>query len=409
MGLEFVRLALYEQGAPVIVEERQWLESGLAEAWETIAPYRILSLSEASGYRVLTPGSFVGSLRLPSASLEVYPRYPKLFRDLAAFVSRHKPLPSTDTGQGEDARIVDVAAALVTSFETTAQHGLPFEYLSSLVSTSRPRGRILFSDTVRRHAAQGVHHVVTCLQQFKSTPDYFFRLMATCLSIIEADPIQNRSLLSRVQIARQLLPRDTPPSSLSEALECVELTLSEWGWREDIAGLASAARALLLKEARIWTDDIRLQQGVARFCDVNVLWEKAIHRAFAMAVADESWSVGMHPIRRSGLRVAEPGGPEIDPDVVIWRDGQPVAVVDAKNKPQKGWAADDVYQVLAYMRRMGAGFGVLVYIETPEGPGWRTPVARDQDGRAVQAMGIRHDGATEQLLEYARLALANAA
>jgi 5-methylcytosine-specific restriction enzyme subunit McrC len=72
---------------------------------------------------------------------------------------------------------------------------------------------------------------------------------------------------------------------------------------------------------------------------------------------------------------------ELRPDVVVYRQDRPVAVVDAKYKLRGGGVPGnpDAYQVLAYARRYGVRRAWLVYPDQPVG----------------ERVFVTHDGANE--------------
>jgi 5-methylcytosine-specific restriction enzyme subunit McrC len=92
-----------------------------------------------------------------------------------------------------------------------------------------------------------------------------------------------------------------------------------------------------------------------------------------------------HPPWRVALqeRVAldRAGALEIRPDVVVYREHQPMAVVDAKYKLRRGGVPkiSDAYQVLAYARRYGLERAWLIYPDRPAG----------------ERRLVTHDGTTE--------------
>jgi hypothetical protein len=106
--------------------------------------------------------------------------------------------------------------------------------------------------------------------------------------------------------------------------------------------------------------------GIARFQDLEDLWELCTHHLV------ESWlrrsgtpgAAALHALRASGIRLFEDGGPELDPDIVV-KDGQRItAVFDAKYKALdwgSSGSAADLYQITAYVRRLSARAGILVY------------------------------------------------
>ena len=77
----------------------------------------------------------------------------------------------------------------------------------------------------------------------------------------------------------------------------------------------------------------------------------------------------------------EAGTVKMAPDLVWYRGGKPVAVVDAKYKAEKvaGYPNADLYQMLAYCTSLGLPVGDLVYAKGNEAP----------QQHVVQRSGIR--------------------
>jgi 5-methylcytosine-specific restriction enzyme subunit McrC len=98
--------------------------------------------------------------------------------------------------------------------------------------------------------------------------------------------------------------------------------------------------------------------------DMERVFEKYITRGIVESFAGRGrYRVEVQPRRLANRPVA--GQPDIPlrPDILLVRDGEPCAIVDAKWKDlaDSGPEPDDVYQVLAYCTALGAGRGVLVY------------------------------------------------
>lgn len=127
---------------------------------------------------VFQAGNFVGLIpinervainvrpRVPVSSLERLLRIANaspvsLKREKRTYALNSEPLPS----------LLDVlAAALIDSVELILANGLHREYRRSEADTSFPRGRIMLSDTVRRHQSRGIEHRVTA-SWFERTGD----------------------------------------------------------------------------------------------------------------------------------------------------------------------------------------------------------------------------------------------
>ncbi len=98
--------------------------------------------------------------------------------------------------------------------------------------------------------------------------------------------------------------------------------------------------------------------------DMERVFEAYVTRGIVDAFAGrERYRVDVQPWHVANNPAA--GQPDIHlrPDVVLSRDGEPQAVVDAKWKDLAGspLVTEDVYQVLAYCTAPGVGRGVLVY------------------------------------------------
>lgn len=133
--------------------------------------------------------------------------------------------------------------------------------------------------------------------------------------------------------------------------------------------------------------------GPAFLIDLERAFERSIAAGLTAAFADRpSWRV--RP--QVWLDAAIAGSPlHLRPDVLIERDDQPVAVVDAKWKrlPPAGVVTDDAYQVLAYAAAMGLKRAALAY------PGRRVKRRRTEvaDGRTLDVWAVRPGGPLDRL------------
>lgn len=133
--------------------------------------------------------------------------------------------------------------------------------------------------------------------------------------------------------------------------------------------------------------------GPAFLIDLERAFERSIAVGLAAAFAGRpGWRV--RP--QVWLDAAVAGSPlHLRPDVLIERDGQPVAVVDAKWKrlPPAGVVADDAYQVLAYAAALGLKRAALAY------PGRRVKRRRTEvaDGRTLDVWAVRPGAPLDRL------------
>jgi 5-methylcytosine-specific restriction endonuclease McrBC regulatory subunit McrC len=99
------------------------------------------------------------------------------------------------------------------------------------------------------------------------------------------------------------------------------------------------------------------------------------------------------------------GGPDIDPDIVIYSEGSPQIVVDAKDFATSGADAAGVYQVNSYARHLKVRDAGLFYLAVEQD--WSDSFG-DESIR-IHAFGIPpHGGNTLQRLRAACLTLISA-
>jgi 5-methylcytosine-specific restriction enzyme subunit McrC len=98
--------------------------------------------------------------------------------------------------------------------------------------------------------------------------------------------------------------------------------------------------------------------------DMERLFERYLTTGITRALAaKERFEVAVQPLCLAGRPVAGQPDLTIRPDLVIRRDGRPIAVVDAKWKGLQDTplVTEDVYQMLAYCTALGVRRAVLVY------------------------------------------------
>jgi hypothetical protein len=107
--------------------------------------------------------------------------------------------------------------------------------------------------------------------------------------------------------------------------------------------------------------------GVARFSNLERVWERAVALLVSRALRSEDFTVAIHGLGGQGLKLFGDAGPTINPDVTaISADGSVVLVADAKYKilseGEFGGIASDVYQITCYVNRTRPQRGFLVYL-----------------------------------------------
>jgi hypothetical protein len=146
-------------------------------------------------------------------------------------------------------------------------------------------------------------------------------------------------------------------------------------------------QSILAAERIIWDTEIPVSGGECRFCNMDRLWELAIWTAFRKAaINNNGMSVEFHPLAKMKMMLLMDGGPRIDPDIVIYREGKPFIIADAKYSESKSAVADDVYQIVCYTQRLKAEKGILIYLSAERG--WFSSLGFSADGSELLAAGI---------------------
>jgi hypothetical protein len=130
----------------------------------------ILGARRTTAGTLLEPRNWVGTLRVPGRTVRVSPRYPVWFREARALAASYAGKPLREKGPpeaAEDEAQADTSLAFVAALEAAVADGLPFEYAQSKETSGRPRGRILFSESVRRLWSVGIRHRVVHSAQVK--------------------------------------------------------------------------------------------------------------------------------------------------------------------------------------------------------------------------------------------------
>lgn len=377
-----------------------WEASGLAEAAELLASRRVLRMRSSGPYRLLEPGQFVGRFRLAGRSIAVEPRLPRLFDALRDLVARPpaKVVPVMDAMRpATTPHALHPALAFAKALEDAVRDGLPAEYHRTEITTSRPRGRLLVSETLRTLHTRGLYHLTRSAVQTRRYDPRLCRIVrASTASLFAARnvPPQAAAILDRLSP----LTEDGGAASVTAARELARELRAEYAERPPVAELLRVAEEVLAEATVVWNLDQPLAGGDCRFCDMVSLWEHAIREALGVTCHGTE-RAELHSFRGASMRLFSDGGPTIDPDIVVYNHGTVAAVVDAKYSITKTWAADDVYQIAAYVRRTAAPLGVLVYVSPDEK--WVQRVGHEANGAQILALGVPAEDAYAGLVDAA--------
>lgn len=353
--------------------------------------------TERAGRYVLRAGSIAGCVALPGGrTLVIEPKVPvdTLFALLAAVydpareIFRDEP-QSYHTIAGLFEFVVAIWTAQV---EELLARGVLRGYRALEAELPVVRGRLLVLESERRGA--GLRERVWCADRARS-----------------ADVAENRVLRWAAHALAGYRYRET---HLAAQLTRVAAALGAAGVALDAGAAALLARvdyhrlndayrpALAL--ARLLLDglapsgtpgDDRNAPFLAYLVDMDWLFERSVGtllRAAAPAHGLVAREQERHPLdlaRQVSVR----------PDVVLYRRGQPVLVVDAKYK--RAAAGADLYQVVAYCHALGLARAALVYPASEALPA-REVAVRGADAVRVRYLALDLRGGPEELAREGR-------
>jgi hypothetical protein len=158
------------------------------------------------------------------------------------------------------------------------------------------------------------------------------------------------------------------------------------------------ALSILRKESVVWDSQLAVASGRCRFCNLDRVWELTLGTLLQRFMGSP-FEVQFHPFASACLRLFEPHGPSIDPDLVIYRDECCEIVVDAKYSVSESARADDIYQIACYARRLHVKSAILVYVSSVA-----TWVRRlgNHEGCEVIAAGVDHRDIEQGILQIAK-------
>lgn len=223
------------------------------------------------------------------------------------------------------------------------------------------RGRLLASETVRRHVSKGI----------KYRKEFSF----STLSLSSIENIAMRAAL--LQLTRWLEAEDRKSPDLTEArrLERHFSAVSEW--TEPTSALVSQLGRrigvlppqLAYYRDPLWMAFLMLQRAIpdvgadgsvaldSLITDVSKVFEAYVRRGLVDRADREAWRITDGNLRPSSF-FTDNGTYEVKPDIVVSAHGKPIAVLDAKYKPSP--KENDRYELLSFMDALGVKHGAFV-------------------------------------------------
>jgi 5-methylcytosine-specific restriction endonuclease McrBC regulatory subunit McrC len=223
------------------------------------------------------------------------------------------------------------------------------------------RGRLLASETVRRHASKGI----------KYRKEFSF----STLSLSSIENIALRAALD--QLARWLAEEDRKSPDLAEARRLQGHFSSVREWTEPTSALVSQLGRkigvlppqLAYYRDPLWMAFLMLQRAIpdvgadgsvaldSLITDVSKVFEAYVRRSLVDRADREAWRIADGNLRPSSF-FTDNGTYEVKPDIVVSTHGKPIAVLDAKYKlsPKE----TDRYELLSFMDAVGVEHGAFV-------------------------------------------------
>ena len=350
------------------VQVASLLKDGELQIDERIARKGYLTAAVGDGRIVLRTTKFVGTIPLtPSISVRVKPRAP--ISSLSYMLVRSGTLPKAISGFARGylphfvvTRNVEqvFGPTLVSGLQIIVKRGIEKEYLS--VSPGAPwRGRLLATETVKRHGAKGIRY----RQEFHQ-------------KTLSASTLQNIALKAALIQVRNWYRRfDRRSSTLRDANAMLRqlMRVKEWdGPRPEL--LSSLKMKLLVPstsrpyyQVPLWAafavlegalpdissvGSVRLESLIV---DVSMVFEAFVRRELEERLGALGYLVEDGNKTPSHF-FAEGDEFVVKPDIVVRREGKPILVLDAKYKRKP--TEQDRYELLAFMDALGVAIGGFV-------------------------------------------------
>ncbi|MCZ7685224.1 MAG: McrC family protein [Sandaracinaceae bacterium] len=350
---------------PGTVALDEWVAHDLAPAFHLLEKQGIVSVLRSSAAILIKPRNYVGEMHVSGFTLRIVPKSMSMMAGMASLalvsesVREARQLEATIVPSGPSA--YDAALAFVDALGTAVRAGFPWDYATIREDTGVPRGKIDFRASVSRFGARGRHHRVVVRRSVRRQHERLVQIVATAHACLPAAPTATAQVLARALTLIGALDSPHRTLSIEEALSSAVELRAEAIERTVIA-LLEASIALLKRHYATSVHRQLVPSGVATFQSLEDLWERCV---CAMVEHTASHAVGceaeFHGLRGTNVRLFDDGGPALDPDVIVRKNGAIVCVVDAKyRRAADSPDAGDLYQIAAYVSRTNASLGMLV-------------------------------------------------
>jgi hypothetical protein len=389
IGLIRRELQLRERGGPIGIDASEAIELDLSETLEVLNAHGVIrTMGSAAGVVIIEPANFVGEFRAPRFTISIEPKSRPIFSaltDIAYEMPARLVAQAVESADGKIG-ISEPENLFTTLLAAEIETGLNVEYRGRKRLSSSPHGHILFTETLRRLRSRGISHEVICFDRICGIDVRLTRVFSKTLEVLHRRGGLESSLSWKIGILRSIFGDDSNIDSV-EALHLALSLMENEEWPEGTQRLLQLAASILKSLQDIYVT-FQTSAGTARFVNMERVWERAV-AILANAPSDKGESANtivLHPLRSDPTTLFRDGGPPIDPDAISYRDSRPELVIDAKYSLASSVNADDVYQMNAYVSRLGAKTGLIVYLSPASS--WRQIVGTTENGAVIHAIGV---------------------
>jgi hypothetical protein len=261
----------------------------------------------------------------------------------------------------------DSVAGFLHCLANVIHAGFPFEYAHRLIRTSILSGSLDIGRTIREFDSIGIRHRAVVRQTRRKPNQSLMAIIHAALGVLADEGLLASEEAAIVDTLTDALPALTDVVTRQEALGLIEHLEAEERDRVDIRMLCESARAILARGTSQEDIEYASNEVSFTFTDSDALWERAVHACLRESALQIGWNTQLHPKRNMKSPLYLDGGPNIDPDVIVYGDdGQPRSVVDAKDYATSGPDAGGVYQVDSYARHLRVRNAALFYLAAAE-------------------------------------------
>ena len=311
--------------------------------------------SGREGHYDLTPDEHVGLISLPSVVVQIQPKIP--MSSVFFLISYACDSIAWLEGRPELARSADLTDVLALLLARSVQHatrrGLFNGYVTHEEALPAPRGRLLFSEQIRKRMRVSspveVRHDVFTADVLEN------RLLLAAVAAMLRLPLNSAAARHELRRAERLFGDVSRLHFQAAAVPDVVITRLN---RHYAAPLALSG--LILRSMAVDLATSQAVHGAAFLVNMNAVFERFVRIALRAALGVRA---NEFPDRPSPMHLDQRDVVSFVPDLVLLRNGRVIWVGDAKYKrlAVRGYQNADLYQMLAYSVTMNLPGGMLIY------------------------------------------------